>query len=626
MARSRIGPREPVERPADLHASIPFPPMEAELVRELPEGDEWQYEPKWDGFRGLLENGIGRASPLVAQRAPAAALLPRAAIAREASAAALGARRRDRHRARRRPRLRRDADAAPSRREPHQPALRRDPRALHRVRRARVEGRRGLARAALEAPRAARAQREALRALPGHARSRRGARLARALRGDRARRRDREAARPRVPARIARRRREGEAREDGGLRRRRRALEVEARSHRDPAARPLPRRRRARLRRLGGGRARAPRRDRGPRSPAPRERARAAVLRAEPLGRRRARGVARAARSSSSRCATTRCSRTAFGTGRSSSASATTRTPRSARGTSCGRRSERRTRSPRSWASRLLRSCARETVARAAARRASSGSSADTGASPTPSFSSRSTHSSRTRRSHTASSMPACRSPSSAKRAGIVAMEKSSVSTSGSSSQVTGAETVASGRPAHRVRRRDRAIARVLVVVDEDALAALLLPPRGRHLLRQPPLDLACERERRAADDRELPVRLDPAEDVDAAVPRRLGPARVADLVEHLAHERSDLLAVAKRRPRLRIDVDAQLVRMLGVAAPRRPRVEVDDGEVRRPDHLRELGDAELVGVTARRGRSRVPPRPTRDASRERASGRSPRP
>jgi ATP-dependent DNA ligase len=33
--------------------------MEAELVRELPAGDEWQYEPKWDGFRGLLENGTG---------------------------------------------------------------------------------------------------------------------------------------------------------------------------------------------------------------------------------------------------------------------------------------------------------------------------------------------------------------------------------------------------------------------------------------------------------------------------------------------------------------------------------------------------------------------------------------
>ena len=28
-------------------------------MRELPAGDEWQYEPKWDGFRGLLENASG---------------------------------------------------------------------------------------------------------------------------------------------------------------------------------------------------------------------------------------------------------------------------------------------------------------------------------------------------------------------------------------------------------------------------------------------------------------------------------------------------------------------------------------------------------------------------------------
>ncbi|MET0260150.1 MAG: ATP-dependent DNA ligase, partial [Gaiellaceae bacterium] len=35
--------------------NLPFPPMEAETVEELPTGD-WQYEPKWDGFRGVLEN------------------------------------------------------------------------------------------------------------------------------------------------------------------------------------------------------------------------------------------------------------------------------------------------------------------------------------------------------------------------------------------------------------------------------------------------------------------------------------------------------------------------------------------------------------------------------------------
>ena len=33
--------------------------MEAQLVSTLPEGDGWQYEPKWDGFRGVLENDGG---------------------------------------------------------------------------------------------------------------------------------------------------------------------------------------------------------------------------------------------------------------------------------------------------------------------------------------------------------------------------------------------------------------------------------------------------------------------------------------------------------------------------------------------------------------------------------------
>jgi ATP-dependent DNA ligase len=33
--------------------------MEAELVKDLPSGDGWQFEPKWDGFRGVLENDGG---------------------------------------------------------------------------------------------------------------------------------------------------------------------------------------------------------------------------------------------------------------------------------------------------------------------------------------------------------------------------------------------------------------------------------------------------------------------------------------------------------------------------------------------------------------------------------------
>ncbi len=31
----------------------PYPPMEAKLVDEIPRGAQWQYEPKWDGFRCL---------------------------------------------------------------------------------------------------------------------------------------------------------------------------------------------------------------------------------------------------------------------------------------------------------------------------------------------------------------------------------------------------------------------------------------------------------------------------------------------------------------------------------------------------------------------------------------------
>jgi ATP-dependent DNA ligase len=33
--------------------------MEALLVEEIPAGEKWQYEPKWDGFRGVLENDGG---------------------------------------------------------------------------------------------------------------------------------------------------------------------------------------------------------------------------------------------------------------------------------------------------------------------------------------------------------------------------------------------------------------------------------------------------------------------------------------------------------------------------------------------------------------------------------------
>src|SRR5215207_5013225 len=37
-----------------LGLRTPYPPMEALSVDEIPAGPEWQYEPKWDGFRCLV--------------------------------------------------------------------------------------------------------------------------------------------------------------------------------------------------------------------------------------------------------------------------------------------------------------------------------------------------------------------------------------------------------------------------------------------------------------------------------------------------------------------------------------------------------------------------------------------
>src|SRR3954462_6173904 len=38
----------------------PYPPMEALSVDQIPQGDNWQYEPKWDGFRCLVFRDGGK--------------------------------------------------------------------------------------------------------------------------------------------------------------------------------------------------------------------------------------------------------------------------------------------------------------------------------------------------------------------------------------------------------------------------------------------------------------------------------------------------------------------------------------------------------------------------------------
>src|SRR3954464_3220194 len=51
-----------VGSPAVPGPNVPFPPMEAQLVKELPDANGWQFEPKCGGFRGVLENDGGGLS------------------------------------------------------------------------------------------------------------------------------------------------------------------------------------------------------------------------------------------------------------------------------------------------------------------------------------------------------------------------------------------------------------------------------------------------------------------------------------------------------------------------------------------------------------------------------------
>src|SRR5215218_1173077 len=50
----------PARRKAVIAPTAPLAAMEARSVDAIPRGDEWQYEPKWDGFRCLLSRHDGK--------------------------------------------------------------------------------------------------------------------------------------------------------------------------------------------------------------------------------------------------------------------------------------------------------------------------------------------------------------------------------------------------------------------------------------------------------------------------------------------------------------------------------------------------------------------------------------
>ena len=194
---------------------------------------------------------------------------------------------------------------------------------------------------------------------------------------------------------------------------------------------------------------------------------------------------------------------------------------------------------------------------------------------------------------------------------------KSSGATSGELVPRHGRRDRRAGLGPHAVGGGDRAVAGVLVVVDEDPLAALLLPPFRRHLAGQAPLELAAEGDGGVAHVGERPARLDPDVDVDPAAAGGLGKPDVAQVAEQHARLGGDALGVGEVRAGLRVEVEAQLVGMVDVIAADRPRVEGDRAHLRGPGDDGDLGGADLVGDAARGERDprglHVLGRPARD-------------
>jgi len=116
---------------------------------------------------------------------------------------------------------------------------------------------------------------------------------------------------------------------------------------------------------------------------------------------------------------------------------------------------------------------------------------------------------------------------------------------------------------------------------------AFLLPPFARSDGWRAPLHLAGERQRRLADLGERPAAVDSHVDVHAARTGRLGKAAQPVLLQHGAGEQRHLADLRPGNAGHRIQVDAQLVRMLQVVGAHRVRIQIDAAEVDHPGELR---------------------------------------
>src|SRR5579875_1882962 len=122
------------------------------------------------------------------------------------------------------------------------------------------------------------------------------------------------------------------------------------------------------------------------------------------------------------------------------------------------------------------------------------------------------------------------------------------------------------GQRAHRIRRARGAILRVLVVIEEHAVA-LLLPPFGAGQRRGAALDFARERQRGPAHLVEGPARMNSHIDMHAARTAGLGPSLQSGLLQQRFHFQRHQAHVGPGYPGARIEIDPQFVGMFKVAA-----------------------------------------------------------
>ena len=86
-----------------------------------------------------------------------------------------------------------------------------------------------------------------------------------------------------------------------------------------------------------------------------------------------------------------------------------------------------------------------------------------------------------------------------------------------------------------------------------------------------------------------------------AARSRGLGPAAQATFLEHVAHDHAHPPHVVPGHSRSRIQVHAELVRMLEVVGAHRVRVQIDAAQVHDPEKLRRVPSHDLPGGAAGR-------------------------